>query len=130
MRPVREPYRLSFLLPPGAMAGNLPVVAPPAQHGCEVSVYRAGLVVILGPSRDAVFECAGAALRDACRSIGPVSVAAVLMTPGRGFCGSDSWSIILGADVAFSPTGLPPWLPQTPARSPPRLASIDGRRTN
>jgi len=131
MRSLPEPYRLSFLLPAGAMAGDCPVIAPPAADGCGISLHRAGLVVIFGLSREAVFACAGVALRALCRDILPVSIGAVLMTPGRGFCGSDSWSVIVGAEVAFSPTSLPPWISNAPARAPPpRLISIDGERVS
>ena len=107
-------YRLSFLLPAGAqiVSGR----HRPSLDGCELNVTFP-LVEILGRSRDAVFEHASRFLRVACRKCPAVSIAAILETPRpHGWAGrrSDTWSIIVGADIAFSPTSLNPYFPRPP----------------
>lgn len=117
-------FRLSFLLLAGVSADR--GSHQPSPEGCVLEV-TAPLVAISGPSREAVFEHATSFLRLSCRGLPPVSIAATLETPALpswlGGGRSDTWSIIVGADVAFSPTALDPHFP-TPsdARPPPALA--------
>jgi hypothetical protein len=105
-------YRLKFLLPPGARS---PAGAHAADSGCSLHVGHAGNVTIEAPSREAAFNLAGRILRECCLQLAPLSIAALLEQPaadrfGRPYHASDSWSIIVGADVAFSPTAMPPHL--------------------
>lgn len=99
-------FRLTFLLPP--VLGLL--VAPgrhqPCLHGCLLEIDRAGLVAIEGPSRERVFEQATRFLRVNGKGRPPYSVTATLSSPHPS--GRDGWSIIVGAEIAFSPTALPP----------------------
>jgi hypothetical protein len=102
-------FELSFLLPRGVAAawadGRFYFGL-----GCRVRVISP-LVEIAGPSREAVFECASNVLRESWEEgWGPISIAATLVSPPP-VSGSDSWSIIVGADVAFSPTSLDPHFP-------------------
>jgi hypothetical protein len=102
---VGEIYRLSFLLPATMMA---PIGRhQPCQAGCVLHVERGGLVKIDGPSRDRVFEQARRFFRIHSKGLPPMSVAATLETPAVR-PRRDSWSIIIGADIAFSPTAMPP----------------------
>lgn len=119
---MREPHRLRFLLPP-----VLSLVVTPGRHqpciaGCLLVIERqkdlAFLVMIEGPSREQVFEQARRFLRILAKGFGPLSIAAVLSTPAqlapdgapqwsvRG--GQDTWTIIVGAEIAFAPTSIPP----------------------
>lgn len=84
----------------------------PCQHGCVLTVERSGLVTIEGPGRDALFEQARRFLRLHARGLPALSIAALLVTPPRPGGGRDSWSIIVGADVAFSPTAIEPVIPR------------------
>lgn len=121
------PYRLSFLLPGGATAPS--GFHQPSPEGCALSVSWP-LVLITGPSRKAVFDHASRLLRITCRHLPPTSIAATLVTPARP-PGQDAWSIIVGADVAFSPTSLDPEFPIPPFERPPpraRLRLIEGTR--
>lgn len=113
-------YRLTFLLPrvsPAPASGE----RLPDARGCTLSVHRAGLVQICGASREAVFDRGAEFIRDELGgSPRPFSIAAVLAGPS----GRDAWSIIIGADVAFSPTSLPPIVSDRPARAPPVLQLV------
>lgn len=100
-------FRLSFLLPPGALVDS--GSHRPSPEGCLLHVTYP-LVEIVGPSREATFEHATRLLRVSCRGR-RLSIAARLQTPSRPI-GSDSFTIIVGADVAFSPTGLDPHFPR------------------
>lgn len=128
MRPAPEPFKLTFLLPDGAAA--TPGFHQPSPEGCALAVSWP-LVEISGPSRRAVFDHTARLLRHACRHLPPTSIAAVLGTPGRP-AARDPVNIIVGADVAFSPTGLDPDFPtEPPARPPPRrLEVIAGGRSS
>ena len=104
-------FRLTFLLP---VELGL-VVAPgrhcPCLHGCVLIIERSGLVAIEGPSRERVFAQADRFLRVNSKGRPAYSVCATLESPafadgGRG--GRDGWSIIVGAEIAFSPTALRP----------------------
>lgn len=99
-------YRLTFLLPP--MLGLLvqPGRHSPCLHGCVLTIEGGGLVVIDGPSRERVFEQATRFLRVNSKGRPPYSVIATLATPDPR--GRDGWSIIVGAEIAFSPTALRP----------------------
>ncbi|MFT4117487.1 hypothetical protein [Bradyrhizobium sp.] len=94
-------YHLSFLLPAGATCASRPIDLP---MGCEIRVV-APLVKIRGLSRDCVFQAARNAVLAHWRDKPAVSIAAVLASPGACL-GRDAWTIIVGADVAFAPTGL------------------------
>jgi hypothetical protein len=99
-------FRLSFALPAGwLLSYNGP---QPLAHGCFCEVARY-LVSIQGPSREAVFDDAATVFRALMGITGePLSIAGTLETPH----GRDTWSIILNADVAFSPTSLDPHFPR------------------
>jgi|SRR5579859_3669042 len=120
-------FRLAFLLPTGANTDS--GSHQPSPEGCLLHLTPP-LAEIVGPSRDAVFEHATRFLRVTCRGQPPLSIAAQLQTPARPV-GRDSWCIIVGADVSFSPTGLDPHLPHLPRRPPgqppPSLAMVGGR---
>lgn len=107
MRSIPGSFRLTFLLPAGVAADS--GQHQPSPEGCRLHVSFP-LAEITGPSREAVFEHAARFLRVSCRGKAPFSIAAMLATPAR-LCGRDAWSIIVGADVAFSPTSLNPHLP-------------------
>lgn len=121
MRSHPDLFRLTFLLPDGADAR--PGTHQPSPEGCALTV-RFPLVEISGPSRGAVFDHAARLLRLACRDLAPLSIASVLACPARP-AAHDAWSIIVGADVAFSPTALDPEIPA--ARPPPQAARAGGR---
>lgn len=101
-------FHLSFLLPKG-VSPKPAVDADFAAADCKIRI-ASPLVKILGPSRERVFECASALLRFACEGRGRLSIAATLQSPAPG-SGVDSWSIIVGADIAFSPTAIDPYFP-------------------
>jgi hypothetical protein len=122
-------HLLSFMLPGGAAAIRAPAAG--WSFGCMVEIGRI-LVQILGPSREAVFEVAGLVLRQACDDLPPQAIAARLYTlppeqraDGRDWLhvstphgAADGWTIITGADVAFSPTALDPYFPKAAAAAP------------
>ncbi|MCK1501476.1 hypothetical protein [Bradyrhizobium sp. 188] len=126
MRPAPQSFKLTFLLPGGAAV--TPGFHQPAPDGCALDV-RWPLVEISGPSRRAVFDHATRLLRLSCRHLPPTAISAQLVTPARP-AGRDAWSIIVGADVAFSPTGLDPEFPRPELAQPPprRLEVIEGGR--
>lgn len=130
--------RLSFLVPSDfAIDASLAAANPPpsSPYGCVVSAIfgtSLPLIEIKGPSREAVFERAALYLHALKRTTSrPVAIAATLETPPddrlrRGF--RDSWTIIIGAEIAFSPTGIDPHFPRAlPARPPPELVVLHGR---
>jgi hypothetical protein len=116
-------YRLSFLLPAGTHVDS--GSHQPSAEGCLLHATFP-LVEIVGPSRESVFEHAARLLRVSCRGRPPLSIAAMLSTPGRP-AGADSWCIIVGADIAFSPTSLDPHFPKQ-EKPPPDLAVVSGGR--
>jgi hypothetical protein len=124
MRSHPASYRLSFLLPKGVSAD--PGRHRPSPDGCILTV-AGPMAEILGPSREATFEHATRFLRVVCRGRPPLSIAAVLETPVQP-AGRDSWSIIVGADVSFSPTALDPHFPREQKATPPPLALVGGGR--
>ena len=117
-------YRLSFLLPAGVKVDR--GSHQPSPHGCLLHV-DGPLIEIVGPSREATFEHASRLLRVACKGRPPLSIAADLRTPARP-SGRDTWSIIVGADIAFSPTSLDPHFPRDQARPSPELQLHAGSR--
>lgn len=103
--PFRLPHRLIFMLP-AAIAGSVPYGRHhPCLHACILNVERGGRIVIEGPSRERVFEQATRFLRVVAKGHGRFSIAAVLTTPPPSR-GRDGWQIIVGADVAFSPSEI------------------------
>lgn len=100
-----DTYRLAFLLPPALVLLAQPGRHQPCLHGCVLKVSTYGLVLIDGPSRERVFEQASRFMRVVAKGRPPLSIPATLRAP----CSRrDGWSIIIGADVAFSPTSLSP----------------------
>jgi hypothetical protein len=102
-------YRLSFMLPTGVSIDRAVASAVCADPefivaGCTVRLSLP-LVKIAGPSRDAVFDATAVLLQRGW------SAAALVQSPGPA-AGTDSWSIIVGANVAFSPTSLDPHFPR------------------
>lgn len=115
MRSHPASFDLSFLLPrpaPGRVYGGLQrgVVE---QLGCELELDLP-LVRIRGAGQPGVFNAAAALLQEAVRG-GPTAISAILHTPARP-SGFDRWHIIVGAPVAFSPTGLDPYFPNQATR--------------
>lgn len=114
MRSPPTSIRLSFLLPKGVTAD--PGSHAPSPFGCTLDV-AGPMVLITGPSREAVFAHAATLLRVLRRQTNqPHSISALLETPPRchlGRGGRDTWHIIVGADVAFAPTSLGAEFPRT-----------------
>jgi hypothetical protein len=105
------PYRLTFWLPPQIAARALAGAHRPCCNGCALTVSTIGFVTIEGPSRERVFDQARRLLRVCAKREPAFSIPATLETPlrdrfGRPYPGRDSWSIIVNARVAFSPTRL------------------------
>lgn len=104
-------FDLSFIVPRDAVAlGGDGTYS--AENGCEIEI-AAPLVRIRGFSREAVFNAASDVVRDLGQD-SPTSITAILRSPARP-SGADSWSIIVGADVAFSPTSIDPYFPTAAA---------------
>lgn len=115
-------YALTFLLPQGTRADS--GTHQPSPDGCRMRLDWP-LVEIQGPSRQAVFEHAGRLIRLVCRDQAPLSIPAILLTPIVP-ASRDAWSIIVGAEVAFSPTPIDPYFPGE-ARPPPGRAAARRR---
>lgn len=98
-------FDLSFLPPRGIRLGNGMLQLP---RGCIVEL-EGGLVRLLGPSREAVFDDA-ATLVAGFHVNRPLAIGAILHTPSRP-SGFDRWHIIAGAEVAFAPGGIDPYFP-------------------
>ncbi len=114
-------FDLSFLMPRGARRSRFDDLS---RHPCVVEV-DGPLVRIRGDSREQVFECAADLVRSL-QVAEPVSIAAILHTPSKP-SGFDRWSIIAGADVAFSPTGLGATFPTV--QEPPCPAPAANEKT-
>jgi hypothetical protein len=104
-------YRFTFLLDPRLRLSVPPGRHQPCIHGCVLEVDSHGLVTITGPSGERVREQARRMLRIHAKGLGAMVMTGVMVTPPhlrfeRG--GRDGWSIIVNADVAISPTSLPP----------------------
>lgn len=116
----RPTYRLTFQLPRAIARVAASRVRSLTLDGCTLEILDGGLVAITAPSRDSSFNQAAAVLRARGGNEPPASIAAVLETPSPR--GRDGWIIIVGADVAFAPTGLPahfPLVEHGPAEKPP-----------
>lgn len=100
-------FRLSFMLPAGIAVDSGRGLH--SESGCTLNVAK-GLVEILGPSRESVFEVAATFLRVIQRAKPSVSIAATLESP-LPLSGRDGWHIIINAPIAFSPTSLDPYFP-------------------
>lgn len=105
-------YRLTFMLPriiaEAAIAGD----HRPSFEGCKLSISRAGIVEIKGPSKELVFSQGRRLVRVLSKGFEAYCLPARLETPlrdrfGRPYPGRDTWTIIVNAEVAFSPTSLP-----------------------
>src|SRR5437764_1421876 len=114
-------HLLTFLLPGGARRDAGLIIDSP--HGCIAQIGKIGLVSVFGPSREVVMDQAARILTVACRGLPqPLCVAATLYSlhrygrqnDGRDWLElpgpADGWTIIVGAEVAFSPTALDPYL--------------------
>lgn len=113
-------YRLTFLLPNRDVTVECGTFQP-SPEGCRLTV-RFPMVEILGPSRESVFDHAARLLRVACRGQRPLSMAGRLQVSEQPI-GGDAWTIIVGADVAFSPTGLGAEFPRQ-QHAPPALELV------
>lgn len=112
MRGSPEPYRLTFRLPAKIGFAVAPGRHQPCLHGCVLIVDKLGLVAIEGPSRQRCFDQAERWLLPLAKDLPPTSIAATLRTPPQFQPGgSDAWTIIVGARIAFSPTPLEPYIP-------------------
>jgi hypothetical protein len=127
-------YRLTFLLPRELTLGLGTGLHHPCLHQCLLFVEhhreRDYCIRIQGPSRELVFDQARRYLRTAARGHlergAAFQIAAVLVTPHKP-AGRDRWTIIVGADVAFSPTGLGADLPaHNPVNFAPAPVSLRG----
>lgn len=133
----RFTHLLTFLLPNGARRIVTPVDGWP--YGCLVEFGRTSLVSIMGPSREATFDAAAQILADGCAGLAENSITARVYqfpkkepTDGRDWlrvssdCGiTDGWTIIIGARVAFSPTGIDPYFPRIQTEARPALKAIE-----
>jgi hypothetical protein len=122
-------HLLHFMLPGGAAPIRAPAGGWP--HRCMVEIGRI-MVQVLGPSREAVFESAGLIVRQACHALPPQAIAARLYTlppeqrsnerdwlhVAAPHGAADGWTIITGAEVAFSPTALDPYFPNVATAAP------------
>jgi hypothetical protein len=106
MRTPSVVWRLTFLLPPAIGLLAAPGRHSPCLHGCVLTIDRAGVVAIEGPSRECVFDQATRFLRVNSKGRPPYAVAASVYCPEPR--GRDDWSIVVGAEIAFSRTSLPP----------------------
>jgi hypothetical protein len=95
-------------LPPGS-ASALGVYSGWVPHcAIEIDLVRA---VITGPSKEAVIEQTARLVRTICFGRQDLSIDAVLESPPPGG-GRDGWTLIVGADIAFAPTGLGATFPE------------------
>jgi hypothetical protein len=130
-------HLFSFLLPDGARRDAGIVADSP--YRCFVEVGRIGLVTVMGPSREAVFDQAARILRVACQGRPPCSISGTmyhnthtnlgddrdwLRLPGP----ADGWSIAVNAEVAFAPTGLGQDIPDLKRAARPALSMVKGDR--
>lgn len=129
-------HHFSFLLPAAARRDSGIVV--PRPELCFVEVSAIGMVKIMGPSREAVFDQVAAVLAIACEGQQSLSLAATMLhtTPGRFAKGRDwllvgsqggpvdSWGIAVNAPVAFHPGGMGHQFPRTASESAPAALSL------
>lgn len=110
--PFCEAHRLTFTLPP-----TLRLSVPLGRHqpcvaGCVLTVNAAHQVTIEGRYRDTVFDQVRRFLKVHAKGHGALSMVAILYTPADpanpcARSGRDSWSIIIGAEIAIVPTSMP-----------------------
>lgn len=120
-----EPFKMTFLLPRELTLGVKAGTHHPCLHQCLLTVAPLGerdyQVRITGPSRRKLFDQAGAWLRMAAKGHiaagNAMQIPAIVTAPARVCAGSDSWTIVVGADVAFAPTGLGAEFPVVSERS-------------
>jgi hypothetical protein len=113
MRASPGTYRFTFTLPRELVPAIPRGRHQPCLEGCVLTITGKFLVAIEGPSRERVFDQARRFLRIVCKDGPAVSLPATLETPlrdrfQRPIPGRDSWSIIINAQIAFSPGSLPP----------------------
>lgn len=108
-------HRLAFTVPVTLRLGVIKGRHQPCLHGCSLIVGEHFGAVIEGPSRERVFDQARRFLRVHARGHGAMTIAATLRSPppARGI---DSWSIVIGAEIAFAPTSIPPDIREPPPR--------------
>ena len=109
VRPPRPVFKLVFALP-----ASLRLVAPgrhqPNPDGPTLVIDRSGWCSVLGPSRREVLEHAGRFLKSVAKGRGPIKIiGATLVTPPNYYPGAvrggrDGYTIVIGAEVSFSPT--------------------------
>lgn len=114
MRTLEQPappvYRLTFIVPRAILrvaAGQLDRLL---LRGCAVDFTAAPLVRVEAASRPMTFDQATRLLRARGGNEAPRSIDAMLEWMGPGG-GCDRWTIVLGADVSFAPTGLGAYVP-------------------
>jgi hypothetical protein len=85
----------------------------PCLAGTLLTVDKLGQVNITGKARDQVFEQAERWLGMIAKQHPPRAIHAVLSCdkPGDGWPARDSWWIVIGGRISFSPSRLPPELP-------------------
>lgn len=102
-------YRLTFLLPDIML-----LLVPEGRHcpclaGCVLIVDR-GVVTIVGPSREQLFDQVRRFFRAHARRLPLLKVAATLETPrtpasNRGG-GRDGWTIVVNSEVTFTASAI------------------------
>lgn len=124
-------HLLTFMLPVGADRAIRELVPVAA---CKVEARPAGLIAVLGRSREAVFLQTQQLLEAIYK--GPAcSLAAQLYTShdqdlsdGRDWLNVrqkvDAWTIIVNASVAFAPTGLGAEIPSLPRSQLVKQAAV------
>lgn len=134
----RFTHVLTFLLPAGSRRVDAPAGGWPPQFMVELG--RAGLVTIMGPSRDAIFDVAASVARQACAGLPEQSIAIRvyarpieresatrdwLHVSTESLGAVDGWSMIVGAEVAFSPTALDSYFPKLEPMARPAPKAIE-----
>jgi hypothetical protein len=110
-------YILTFRLPKAADQARFGGLAA----GCGVDIDGHGGIAVRARSREAVFDQGGRVLLACCPDLAPLIIPCTVhfqpREPGDGrdwlriASPSDAWTIIVGAPVAFTPTGLDPAIP-------------------
>lgn len=101
---MREHLTLTFRLPVAMAFAVARGRWQPSLHGCVTRIGAGDLVEIEAPDRARAFAQAARLLHALGRGGAPCAIAAVLAggRPPR----RDAWTIIVGAEIAFAPTGL------------------------
>lgn len=100
-----DAYRLSFLLPTSML-----LLVPEGRHcpclaGCVLIVDR-GVVVIVGPSREQLFDQVRRFFRAHARKLPLLKVSATLETPRNRGGGRDGWTIVVNSEVTFTASAI------------------------